>query len=282
MVAKLQISVFCVWGLLQSNRSPTLKMPPVKGRPRTTPRAATRSTTDELARRLKGGLTVITPRFSWHALYPIAEEDHRQYLTDPVAALPPAVIDLLPRIGIVLAPYLERPAAKGAVEVVEKKPAEPKLVLSTRVVNDELAMLFFTTRGEQVADYHYFLFDEIAALLSQRWPDEVQENWHRLLREELSAEVHGEVDDRSWRLKQGLLRRPMAARKDGKPFRDYTRESFRDTVTLYLHGICCDIDVEAGPRQLPSRYLRKRLESLKSLFPPPPEHYVFPEDVPRS
>lgn len=261
-------------------------MPPVNGRPRTTPRTATRttarSTTDELARRLKTGLTAINPRFSWHALYPIAEEDQRQYLTDPVAALPPAVVDLLPRIGIILAPYLERPAAKGPVEVVEKKPTEPKLVLSTRVVNDDLAMLFFSVRGEQVADYHYFLFDEIAALLSHRWPDEVQDIWHRLLREELSAEVHGEVDDRSWRLKQGLLRRLMAARKDGKPFRDYARESFRDTVTLYLHGICCDIDVETGPRQLPSRFLRKRLETLKSLFPPPPDHHVFPEDVPQS
>jgi len=101
-----------------------------------------------------------------------------------------------------------------------------------------------------------------------------------LLREELSGEVHGEVDERSWHFKQILLRRPMAARKDGKPYRDYARESFRDTMTLFLHGLCCDIDVESGPRQLPSRCLRKRLETLKSLFPPPAGHAVFPEDLP--
>ena len=100
-----------------------------------------------------------------------------------------------------------------------------------------------------------------------------------LLREELNAEVHGEVDERSWHLKQTLLRRPMAARKDGKPFRDYARQSFEDTMTLYLHGLCCDIDVETGPRQLPSRHLRKRLEALKGLFPPPEGHAVFPEDL---
>ena len=57
----------------------------------------------------------------------------------------------------------------------------------------------------------------------------------------------------------------MQARKDSKPFRDYARQSFVDTMTLYLHGLCCDIDVETGPRQLPSRYLRKRLETLKGI-----------------
>jgi hypothetical protein len=247
-------------------------MPPVKGR--------SPGTADEYARRLRPSLISIHPRFSWHALFPLPEEDHRQYLTDPVAALPLAVLALLPKIGIVLAPYLERAVAKGPVTVAEKKPAETKLVLSTRVILGDLAMLFFTVKDEQVADYHYFLFDELASLLSQKWPVNVQDIWQGLLREELSAEVHGEVDDRSWRLKQGLLRRPMAARKDGKPFRDYARESFRDTMTLYLHGVCCDIDVETGPRQIPSRFLRKRLDSLKHLFPPPEGHAVFPEDLP--
>jgi hypothetical protein len=214
-------------------------------------------------------------------MFPVAEEDLRQYIHDPVAALPAAVCELLPKVGIVLAPYLERLTAKGTVSVVNEKPTEPKLAFSTRVPGEDFATLFFTVKDEQVADYHYFFYDELAALLSQRWPSNVQDVWQRLLREELSGEVHGEVDERSWHLKQTLLRRPMAARKDGKPFRDYARESFRDSVTLFLHGICCDIDVETGPRQLPSRYLRKRLEALKGLFPPPEGHGVFPEDLQR-
>ena len=66
-----------------------------------------------------------------------------------------------------------------------------------------------------------------------------------MLREELSAEVHGEVDEPSWRSKQGL-RRSKQVRRDatGKAFREYTWQSFIDTLTLYLHGICCDIDVD--------------------------------------
>ena len=80
-------------------------------------------------------------------------------------------------------------------------------------------------------------------------------------------------------LKQGLLRRQSNVRRETKLFREYAAQSFMDTLTLYLHGICCDIDVETGPRQMPSRYLRKRLQLLHSLFPPPEGYAVFPEDL---
>ena len=238
-----------------------------------------RNTIDELARRIRSEMHPINKQFSWFPMTPVAEEDQRQYLQDPIESLPPAARALLPKIGVVLAPYLEKGAGRTATAIVETKPAESKLALSAHVEHDNLVTIFFTVKGEQVADYHYFFYDEIAALLSHRWPKKVADAWHGLMREELSGEMHGEVDERSWRLKQALLRRPMNARRDGKPFRDYARQSFEDTMTLYLHGICCDIDVDTGPRQLPSRCLRKRLELLKSLFPPPPGRGVFPEDL---
>jgi hypothetical protein len=37
--------------------------------------------------------------------------------------------------------------------------------------------------------------------------------------------------------------------------------------------------VDTGPRQLPSRYLRKRLLLLQELFPPPHGYAVFPEQL---
>jgi hypothetical protein len=246
-------------------------MPSANGRPRTS--------VDELSRRLRPEMIPINNKFSYYLALPVAEDDLRQYLQDPVEALPAVVSDLLPKIGIVLAPFLERGATRTSVSVVQEKPPEPKLLFSTRVETGELATLFFTVKDEQVSDYHYYFYDELAALLSHRCPARSQDTWHGVLREELNAEVHGEVDEKSWHLKQILLRRPMAARKDGKPFRAYARQSFEDTMTLYLHGLCCDIDVETGPRQLPSRYLRKRLEALKNLFPPPEGHAVFPEDA---
>jgi hypothetical protein len=246
-------------------------MPSENGRPRTP--------VDELARRLRSEMIPVNNQFSYFLALPMAEEDLRPYLQDPVSAMPASVCELLPKIGIVLAPYLERGSARLSPSVIYEKPAEPKLLLSARVVADDFATLFFTVKDEQVSDYHYYFYDELAALLSLRLPDKAQDTWHGLLREELSGEVHGEVDERGWHLKQGLLRRPMTARKDGKPFREYARQSFEDTMTLYMHGLCCDIDVETGPRQLPSRYLRKRLEALKHLFPPPAGHAVFPEDL---
>ena len=101
-----------------------------------------------------------------------------------------------------------------------------------------------------------------------------------MLRDELSADVHGEVDEPSWRLKQAMRRSQNV--RNGKAFREYARQSFADTLTLYLHGICCDIDVDTGPRQLPSRYLRKRLLLLEELFPPPQGYAVFPNSSKRS
>jgi hypothetical protein len=66
-----------------------------------------------------------------------------------------------------------------------------------------------------------------------------------------------------------------------KLFREYATQSFADTMTLYMHGICCDIDVETGPRQVPSRWLRKRLEALYEMFPPPNGRPVLPEHLSR-
>ena len=68
----------------------------------------------------------------------------------------------------------------------------------------------------------------------------------------------------------------MGANSNDEP--DVAGES-SDTLTLYLHGICCDIDVDTGPRQLPSRYLRKRLKLMQTLYPQPNGYAVFPEDL---
>jgi hypothetical protein len=138
--------------------------------------------------------------------------------------------------------------------------------------------LVFALKEQDVAEYHYRLYRRLAALIADKWPTEAASRYTAMIREELMASVHGEVDDESWQAKQTLLRRQTNVKRDTPAFADYVRQSFIDTLTLYLHGICCDIDVETGPRQLPSRYLRKRLNVLKSLYPPPNGFAVFPED----
>ncbi len=236
-------------------------------------------TIDELAARFREAFIPLTNTFSYFATTPVAEEDLKEYLHEPVAALPPRVCATLGNVAVVLAPYLEKGVNGESDAVVFEKPAESRTLWYARAQLEHSTVLVLGIKDAEVADCHYTLFNALAALLSDRWTAETQESYFRLLREELGAEVHGEVDERSWHLKQALVRRQANVRKETKLFRDYARQSFEDTMTLYLHGICCDIDVDTGPRQMPSRYLRRRLELFESLYPPPEGYAVFPEHL---
>jgi hypothetical protein len=238
-------------------------------------------TVEELANRFRDQMVPLGGKFSYFTAMPVAEEDLKQYLNDPIAALPVAICEALPPVGLLLVPYLEKGNGKGVDAVTYEKPPDNRHMVASRYVSDDSAALVFAIKDEDVSDYHYCFYNAIASLVAHHWPADTQESYFRVLREELSSEVHGEVDEKSWHLKQGLLRRQSNARRETKLFREYAARSFEDTLTLYLHGICCDIDVETGPRQMPSRYLRKRLDLLHSLYPPPDGYAVFPEELKR-
>lgn len=240
----------------------------------------------QFAERFRGEVIPLSNTFSYFcASVPMSEEDLREYLQEPVAALPPALAAALPKISIFLVPYLERgngrdrskaKMASGDFISIEKPP-DGRLTASTHIQLGEESVLVFALKDQEVAEYHYRFYHLLATLMGEHWTEAMETAYSRVLREELSAEVHGEVDEPSWRLKQAL-RRSQSSRA-GKAFRDYARQSFIDTLTLYLHGICCDIDVDTGPRQLPSRHLRRRLIALEEMFPPPAGYAVFPEQL---
>lgn len=217
----------------------------------------------------------------------LSEEDLQEYLTEPVSALPPAVSSRLPKLEIFLVPYLERGAVTtgraktGAPEpvVAENKPDDEHSLASGFVVTESQATLAFAVKDAEVADYHYRFYRTIAELVAGKNGENVPANYAKLIVEELERNAHGEVDEESWRLKVELTSQDVAAKKTSKRFRAYLRRSFIDTLTLYLHGVCCDIDVETGPRQLASHLLRKRLRLLRVVFPPPEGYAVLPEDL---
>ncbi|HEV2689625.1 MAG TPA: hypothetical protein VGV35_13775 [Bryobacteraceae bacterium] len=238
----------------------------------------------QFAERFRGEMIPLSNTFSYFcASVPLSEEDLKEYLEEPIASLPPAISGLLGKVSIMLVPYLERVDGKekdGAPRdefVCTEKPPENRLSWATQVRFDNEEVLVFALKDQDVSEYHYRFYHVLATLAGDLWSDEAQSSYASLLREELIAGVHGEVDEESWHMKQSLLRRQTNVRKETKAFRDYARQSFIDTLTLYLHGICCDIDVETGPRQLQSRYLRKRLQALYALYPPPEGYAVFPE-----
>lgn len=238
-----------------------------------------RLTVEELATRFRGEMIPLTNKFSYFSTLPLAEEDLRQYLNDPISAISSALTAGLPAVGVILVPYLEKTNGKDGDCVTFERPAEPRqIACSIRDVGD-MTILALSIKDLEVADYHYQFYNALASVVADRWPAETQERFYRTIREELSAEVHGEVDEKSWHLKQALLRRQTNVRKETKLFREYARQAFEDTLTLYLHGTCCDIDVETGPRQMPSRYLRRRLELLISIYPPPEGYAVLPEQL---
>jgi hypothetical protein len=243
-------------------------------------------TVGQFAERFRADMIPLSNTFSYFcASVPLSEEDIKEYLEEPIASLPPAIAARLPKISIILAPYIERVNSKEKVNnrtgdfISMEKPPDNRLSWSTQLKVGNEEVLVFALKDQEVAEYHYRFYRQIATVMADRCTDSEEESFVALLRDELSNDVHGEVDEDSWRLKQSLVRRQATPRRDSKLFRDYARQSFIDTLTLYLHGICCDIDVDTGPRQLASRYLRKRLQVLAGLFPPAEGYAVFPEDL---
>jgi hypothetical protein len=238
----------------------------------------------QFAERHRREMIPLRKPFSYYfAALPLTEEDIREYLDEPIAALPPFVVSQLPKISILLVPYLEKTRERGqnrSGEMVRlDKPSDSKVSWTSCVLSKEEAVLAFAVKEQEVADYHYRFYHCLATLVADLWPPEAKQQYSALLREELNVKVNGEVDEESWRLKQAILRRYSSSRRETKAFQEYARQSFIDTLTLYMHGICCDIDVETGPRQLPSRYLRKRLALLRTLYSPPEGYPVFPEEI---
>src|ERR1035441_7908447 len=112
-----------------------------------------KSTVEELAARFRGEMIPVTSRFSYFSTLPIAEDDLKQYLNDPIAALPPAAVAALPPIGILLAPYIERGNGKGGDSVSFEHPAEARQIPSSRLKLEGMTVLAMAVRDMEMADY---------------------------------------------------------------------------------------------------------------------------------
>ena len=242
---------------------------------------------DQFARRFRGESIQLSTSFSYFcAAMPMGEEELKEYLQEPIAALPPSISSRLPRILICLVPYLEQPAVssksrktKAGDQIVSMdKPDASKQLMTANMPHGADMVLAFGIKDQEVADYHYHFYRSISSLVADKLVPKEWDPFLDLLSLEFDAEVHGEVDESSWNLKEAMLADEPNFKRSSKQFQEYAKQGFIDTLTLYLHGICCDIDVEPGPRQLRTSYLRKRLLLMKSLFVPGEGFAVFPED----
>ena len=78
------------------------------------PATYSRVSVGQFAERFRGEVIPLSNTFSYFcASLPMSEDVLKEYLEEPVAALPPAIAAMLPRISILLVPYLERSAEKA-------------------------------------------------------------------------------------------------------------------------------------------------------------------------
>jgi len=242
------------------------------------PVAEGRTPVEAFAQPLWPQTTPLGTHFSYLAAgVKLQEDELKDYLEEPIAAIPASILAALPPVHVVFVPFLE--LDNGQVYVTNQRPAKRDTSLAVaQVENQGRSMLLFGMQEPDLGDFHYHFFRAVGILVSHYCDAKGLAGFSDLVLAELNEPVHGEVDEQSWQQKQDLFERHTKLKQTTKGVREYLLAAYRDTLTLYLHGICCDIDVEPGPRQLPSRPLRKRLEYLEGTFPPPDGYAVFPED----
>jgi hypothetical protein len=260
----------------------------------------TKVSVESFAAQCGGQMVPLSNSISYFAALPLKEDELRRLLFDPVAAVPPSVSQTIPRLRIVLVPYLEKANARENTDGAEgqqnhserskndakllemvtfERPAQARRLLSAVTELGGEIFLFLGVKDEEVADYHYTFYVNIAELIARRSDPPALDRFSELLRSELKSDTHGEIDEKSWRMKEQLVRRQSDLDRDTKLRQGYFQQALEDTLTLYLHGLCCDIDVDSGPRQLASRHIRRRLQLLRELWPPPIGFALFPEEL---
>src|SRR5260221_12446062 len=113
----------------------------------------------QLAERFRSEMIPLSNTFSYFcASIPLSEEDLKEYLEEPIASLPPAISSLLPKVSILLVPYLERANAKekGDVRkedfVCTEKPPENRLSWVRQGDSAHEESLHFARKNRDVSD----------------------------------------------------------------------------------------------------------------------------------
>src|SRR6188472_1560105 len=81
----------------------------------------------QFAERFRSEVIPLSNTFSYFcASAPVSEEVLKEYLEEPIAALPPRIAAMLPRISILLVPYLER-SANGKLRTSNRRALDKPL-----------------------------------------------------------------------------------------------------------------------------------------------------------
>src|SRR5688572_7995583 len=105
----------------------------------------------QFAERYRREMIPLGKNFSYFSAdLPFSEEDVREYLQEPIAAMPPSISALLPKISILLVPYLEKPSARNQPEVVtQQRPSESRTSWTSCYMSKNEAVLAFAVKDQE-------------------------------------------------------------------------------------------------------------------------------------
>lgn len=243
-----------------------------------------RLTTAEFVAQCRDTMIPLAGSLAYFSIIPIDEKETERLVLDPTSAFPPRLSEIIPNLRLVLVPYLESGASgeEGGPGnmIVFQPPKDGNKCLAVFETSKGENFLFLAIRDEDLFDAHVLLYRNLAEKVISSAGDEFTASFYSMVNGELSHRARGEVYETAWRLKKELLSYQGAATGKAEILARYQRQALEDTLTLYLHGLCCDIDVDAGPKQLPSKLIRNRLQLLKEQLPPPEGIALFPEELP--
>src|SRR5580692_6984031 len=140
-----------------------------------------RLTVADLAARCRGEFIPLNHAFSYFCTPSMAEEDLRQYLHDPIAALSLVICVDLKKVGFVLVPYLEKGNGRGGDIVSFEKPAAGRQLAASRLAAGDMTILVLATRDEDIANYHYTFYNSLAAQIADTWQFGDRESFYQQL-----------------------------------------------------------------------------------------------------
>ncbi len=224
----------------------------------------------------------LTESLAYFSVLPLDDKELSRLIYEPTSAIPPKLLEIIPKLRLVLVPYLDMVPFSDSdtpeLMISYQAPPDDSKRVAEFLENGEETYLFLAIRDESVFDAHVLFYRQLAVRLIQQTAD-LLKPFYKLLNTELKNKASGEVDEQSWQIKQELLGTQENASRNKKLLQGYQEKALEDTLTIYLHGLCCDIDIESGPKQLSNIHLRKRLLLLKESLPPPKGLALFPEDI---
>lgn len=211
-----------------------------------------------------------------HSAVLLTPAEERTMVREPVHAVPASAAERLGKVRVLVVPYVG--CFESGDAVCFSKP-EGETHSAVWVEMEDRTRLVLACRELDAHDTGFELLASIAQLLHSKLRGRELEPYTRLLEEELSEGVGGEIDKEALSAKEAFLKHHSDSAERKESFAAYRDASFVSTMAEYMHGLWHDVQIRTGPEHLPVPQLRLRMDLLAKLFPPNPGYSLFAREV---